>query len=137
MSEKTLILIKPDGVKRGLIGQILTRIEQKGYEIVAMKKLQATPEMLNQHYNQLVDKPFFPSIVEYMTSGEIVAIVAQGDEIITTFRQMMGATNPSAALPGTIRGDFARNWGSGQIQNIVHGSDSLEAFEKESNIWFT
>lgn len=107
--ERTLILVKPDGVERGLIGEVLHRIEQKGYTIVALEKIRVSEEILNQHYAELVEKSFYPSLVKYMTSGDLVAVVAEGVNIVRGFRVMMGATNPTEAAPGTIRGDFGRD----------------------------
>ncbi|EOA08406.1 nucleoside-diphosphate kinase [Pediococcus acidilactici] len=134
--ERTLILVKPDGVQCGHVGHVLSRIENRRYEIKALKMINATKEQLRQHYSQLVDKPYYPGIEEFMTSGPLVAIIAEGDEIIETFRKMAGPTNPSEAMPGTIRGDFARAWGPGSIKNVVHSSDSKESAEKEIKIWF-
>lgn len=134
--ERTLILVKPDGVERGLIGEVLHRIEQKGYTIVALEKIRASEEILNQHYAELVEKSFYPSLVKYMTSGDLVAVVAEGVNIVRGFRVMMGATNPTEAAPGTIRGDFGRDWESDEIRNIAHGSDSPESAKREIKIWF-
>lgn len=134
--ERTLILVKPDGVRCGHVGHVLSRIENRRYEIKALKMINATKEQLQQHYSQLVDKPYYPGIEDFMTSGPLVAIIAEGDEIIETFRKMAGPTNPSEATPGTIRGDFARAWGPGPIKNVVHSSDSKESAEKEIKIWF-
>lgn len=135
-TERTLILVKPDGVERGLIGEVVHRVEQKGYTIVALEKIRATEDKLNQHYAELVEKPFYPSVVKYMTSGDLVAIVAEGVNIVRGFRVMMGVTNPTEAAPGTIRGDFGRDWESDEIRNIVHGSDSSASAEREIKIWF-
>lgn len=134
--EKSLILVKPDGVQYGHIGHVLSRIENRRYEIKALKMVNATKEQLCEHYSQLVDKPYYPGIEEFMISGPIVAIIAEGDEIIETFRKMAGPTNPSEAMSGTIRGDFARSWGPGPIKNVVHSSDSVESAEREIKIWF-
>ena len=134
--ERTLILIKPDGVQCGHVGHVLSRIENRRYELKALKMINATKDQLRQHYSQLVDKPYYPGIEEFMTSGPLVAIIAEGDEIIETFRKMAGPTNPSEAMPGTIRGDFARAWGPWPIKNVVHSSDSRESAEKEIKIWF-
>ncbi|SJZ52989.1 nucleoside diphosphate kinase [Pilibacter termitis] len=136
MTERTLILVKPDGVRRGLIGSVLHRIERKGYVIVEIQKCRATEEILAQHYQEHVEKSFYPELVEFMTSGDVVAIVAEGVNIIHGFRVMMGTTQPTDALPGTIRGDYGRDWDNNEIQNIVHGSDSPESAEREIKIWF-
>lgn len=136
MQEQTLILIKPDGVKRGLIGEVLSRIEQKGYSIASLKTTMASEDILRIHYDALCDQPYFPGIVEYMTEGQIVAIVAEGTEVIKGFRSLSGPTNPTLAPPGTIRGDFGRSWERGAIKNIVHGSDSPESAQREINLWF-
>lgn len=135
-TEKSLILVKPDGVQCGHIGHVISRIENRRYEIKALKMVNATEEQLRQHYSQLVDKPYYADIEKFMTSGPIVAIIAEGNEIIDTFRKMAGPTNPSEAMAGTIRGDFARVWGPGPIKNVVHSSDSVESAEKEIKIWF-
>ncbi|MCH4168503.1 MAG: nucleoside-diphosphate kinase [Streptococcaceae bacterium] len=136
MQEQTLILIKPDGVNRGLIGKVISRIEEKGYHIISLKITSASEAILKAHYNELCDQPYFPGIVEYMTEGPIVAIVAEGTEVIKGFRSLSGPTNPTLAPPGTIRGDFGRSWDRGAIRNIVHGSDSLENAQREINLWF-
>lgn len=134
--ERTLILVKPDGVQCGHIGHVISRIENRRYEIKALKMVNPTKEQLRQHYSELVDKPYYPGIEEFMTSGPIVAIIAEGDEIIETFRKMAGPTDPTAAPAGTIRGDYARSWGPGPIKNVVHSSDSAESATKEIKIWF-
>ncbi|GEP20145.1 nucleoside-diphosphate kinase [Pediococcus argentinicus] len=134
--ERSLILVKPDGVLNGHIGEVITRIENRRYQIKALKVVNASKEQLAEHYNQLVDKPFYPSIEEFMQSGPIVAMIVSGKNIVETFRKMAGATNPSDALIGTIRGDFAREWDKGSIQNVVHSSDSIESAEREIKIWF-
>lgn len=135
-TERILILVKPDGVSRGLVGEVLRRIETKGYELENIAWRQATPELLAKHYNELVDKPFYPDIVSYMTSGPIVAAVFNGARVIEGVRNLAGVTDPTAAAPGTIRGDFARDWGDGQILNIIHASDSPENAEKEIALRF-
>jgi nucleoside-diphosphate kinase len=134
--ERTLVLIKPDGVERGLIGEVLRRIETRGYRIVGLELRQATPGLLADHYAEHLDKSFYPSLVEYMTSGPVVAIVLEGAQVVTAFRAMAGATDPIKAAPGTIRGDLGRDWGDGQIRNLVHGSDSGESAAREIAIWF-
>jgi len=134
--EQTLVLIKPDGVARGLIGQIITRIEQRGYNIKQLQMLTATSAQLQQHYADKLDKPYFPALVDYMTSGPLVAMVLEGTEVVQAFRSMAGTTNPIEALPGTIRGDLGRAWDSGAVQNIVHSSDSAAHAATEIKIWF-
>ena len=122
--EKTLILVKPDGVARGLVGEVIARIEAKGYKISALRMLQADRSLLEKHYAEHQGKPFFEPLLEFMLSGPIVAIVAEGNRIIEGFRSLAGATDPTVAAPGTIRGDLARDQGTKVVQNIVHGSDS-------------
>ncbi|MBM7544726.1 nucleoside-diphosphate kinase [Weissella beninensis] len=134
--ERTLILVKPDGVNQGHIGEVITRLERKGYQIEALKVTQATDAQLRQHYIDKVDKPFFPEIESYMHEGPIVALVASGTNVISVFRRMAGQTNPSQAAFGTIRGDFGRDWPDGLIRNVVHSSDSVESAEREIKIWF-
>jgi nucleoside-diphosphate kinase len=124
--------IKPDGVQRGLVGSIIGRFEKKGYKLQAMKTKQATSEILEQHYKDLVEKPFFPKLKEYMLSGPVVCMVWQGKEAVSTGRKMLGATNPLESAPGTIRGDFCIEVG----RNICHGSDSVENAEREIGLWF-
>ena len=134
--ERTLILVKPDGVKRNLVGQVLSRIEAKGYSITALKMLSADRSLLLLHYAEHEGKPFFEPLVEFMMSGPIVAIVAEGNRVIEGFRKLAGATDPTIAEPGTIRGDLARDQGTKVVQNIVHGSDSLESAVREISIFF-
>lgn len=136
MTERTLILVKPDGVKRGLSGEVLRRIEAKGYTLVAVEMRTATEELLAKHYEEHVGKPFYEPLVEFMSSGPSLAIVAEGERVIEGFRSLAGATDPTTAAPGTIRGDLARQWPAKVIQNIVHGSDSPESAEREIAIWF-
>lgn len=135
-SEETLILIKPDGVRRGLVGQIIGRIESKGYKIVALKLMQADRALLERHYGEHQGKPFFEPLVEFMASGPIVAIIAQGERVTEGFRSLAGATDPTVAAPGTIRGDLARDEGTKVQQNLVHGSDSQESALREIAIFF-
>ncbi|XP_073492064.1 nucleoside diphosphate kinase A1 [Aquarana catesbeiana] len=130
--ERTFIAIKPDGVQRGLIGDIIKRFEQKGFQLVAMKFQQATKEHLQQHYIELKDRPFYKGLVEYMNSGPVVAMVWQGLNVVKTGRVMLGETNPVDSKPGTIRGDFCIQVG----RNICHGSDSVESAKKEIALWF-
>ncbi|HEM4925246.1 TPA: nucleoside-diphosphate kinase [Streptococcus suis] len=129
--ERTFFIIKPDALKRGLAGQILSRIECRGFQIQDLKMVTATEELISQHYEHLTDKPFFPQLVQYMTSGPMIAGIIEGPEVIKSLRDMMGATNPVDALPGTIRGDFA----TALVANVVHGSDSAEAVEREIGLW--
>jgi nucleoside-diphosphate kinase len=135
-TEKTLILVKPDGVRRGLVGEIISRVETKGYAIDAVRMLQADAALLEKHYAEHVGKPFYEPLVEFMMSGPIVAIVASGNRVIEGFRSLAGATDPTVAAPGTIRGDLARDQGTKVMQNLVHGSDSLESAAREIQIFF-
>jgi len=136
MTEQTLVLVKPDGVKRNLIGEIIRRIETKGYVIVEMKKLTPSRELLAQHYAEHEGKPFYEPLVEFMASGDVVALKVEGNRVIEGFRALAGATDPTAALPGTIRGDLGRDWGLKVQQNLVHGSDSIESATRELALWF-
>jgi nucleoside-diphosphate kinase len=135
-TEKTLILVKPDGVRRGLVGEVISRIESKGYSIDALRMLQADSALLEKHYAEHVGKPFYEPLVEFMMSGPIVAIVASGNRVIEGFRSLAGATDPTVAAPGTIRGDLARDQGTKVLQNLVHGSDSPESAAREIQIFF-
>ncbi|MDR1151434.1 MAG: nucleoside-diphosphate kinase [Bifidobacteriaceae bacterium] len=135
-TQRTLILIKPDGVERGLIGRILTRIEERGFAFEAIELREATADLLAAHYAEHTAKPFYPGLAAYMSSGPVLAIVARGAQVVATFRSAAGATDPVKAAPGTIRGDFGRDWGDGEIRNLVHGSDSPESAEREIAIWF-
>jgi nucleoside-diphosphate kinase len=130
--ERTLILVKPDAFARGLTGEIIARFENKGLEIVAMRHMQVTEELAKQHYAEHDGKPFFGELVEFITSGPIVALVLEGESAIKAARQVIGATNPLEAAPGSIRGDFAIAVG----QNMVHGSDSPESGEREAKLFF-
>ena len=134
--EKTLVLVKPDGVARGLVGEVIARIEKKGYVISAMRMLRADRELLEKHYAEHQGKPFFEPLVEFMMSGPIVALVAEGNRVIEGFRSLAGVTDPTVAAPGTIRGDLARDQGTKVVQNIVHGSDSTESAVREIAIFF-
>ena len=136
ITERTLVLIKPDGVKRGLIGDVISRIETKGYAIVALKMMLADRQLLEQHYAEHARKTFFEPLVEFMSSGPIVALIAEGNRVIEGFRSLAGATDPTVAAPGTIRGDLARDQGTKVVQNIVHGSDSVESANREIQIFF-
>ena len=135
-TEKTLILVKPDGVRRGLVGEVISRIETKGYAIDALRMSQADSELLAQHYAEHIGKPFYEPLVEFMMSGPIVAIVASGNRVIEGFRSLAGVTDPTVAAPGTIRGDLARDQGTKVLQNLVHGSDSPESAAREIQIFF-
>ena len=135
-TEKTLILVKPDGVRRGLVGEVISRIETKGYAIDALRMLQADAALLEKHYAEHVGKPFYEPLVEFMMSGPIVAIVASGNRVIEGFRSLAGVTDPTVAAPGTIRGDLARDQGTKVMQNLVHGSDSPESAAREIGIFF-
>ncbi len=132
MAERTFIAIKPDGVKRNLIGKIITRFEEKGYKIIGLKLLLPTLEMAEKHYEEHKGKPFYPRLIEYITSGPIVAMVIEGCNVIAEARRMMGATKPEAAEAGTIRFDYAVS----QEYNIIHGSDSPASAEREIAIYF-
>jgi nucleoside-diphosphate kinase len=134
--QETLVLVKPDGVARGLTGEILRRIEAKGYALVDIKLVEADRALLGQHYAEHEGKPFYEPLVEFMESGPIVAIRVAGNRVIEGFRSLAGATDPTTAAPGTIRGDLARDWGLKVQQNLVHGSDSPESAERELALWF-
>eukprot|EP00178_Gracilaria_changii_P023696 TRINITY_DN71651_c0_g1_i1.p1 TRINITY_DN71651_c0_g1~~TRINITY_DN71651_c0_g1_i1.p1 ORF type:complete len:153 (-),score=30.98 TRINITY_DN71651_c0_g1_i1:22-480(-) len=131
-SERTFIAIKPDGVQRGLIGEIISRFERKGYQLVAMKLIHVTKEFASKHYDDLKDKPFFNGLVEYFSSGPVCAMVWQGTDVVKGGRTLLGATKPSESLPGTIRGDFAVDVG----RNVCHGSDAVESAKQEIALWF-
>ncbi|WP_125099207.1 nucleoside-diphosphate kinase [Leucobacter chromiireducens] len=135
-AEETLILVKPDGVARGLTGEILRRIEAKGYRITDLRMLTASRELLAEHYEEHAGKPFFEPLLEFMSSGPVVAVRAEGNRVIEGFRSLAGATDPTAAAPGTIRGDLGRDWGVAVQQNLVHGSDSTLSAERELGLWF-
>ncbi|OWZ43432.1 nucleoside diphosphate kinase [Cryptococcus neoformans] len=131
-TEQTYIMIKPDGVQRGLVGEIIGRFEKRGFKLVALKLHTSTKEHLEKHYSDLSSKPFFPRLVEYMMSGPVVCMVWEGLDAVKTGRVMLGATNPLASAPGTIRGDYALQVG----MNVCHGSDSVENGQKEIALWF-
>lgn len=135
-TERSLVLIKTDAVKRGQIGEVLRRIEAKGYRIIEMKMLQAERETLAEHYAEHKEKPFFNDVLDYMSDGKIVALVLEGDRVVEGFRALAGSTDPTTAPAGTIRGDLARDWGNGNVENVVHGSDAVESAEREIKIWF-
>ena len=130
--DRTLILVKPDAFARGLTGEIIARFERKGLKIVALQLLTMQEEMAKRHYAEHEGKPFFGELVEFITSGPLVAMVLEGEQAVTAARQVIGATNPLEAAPGSIRGDFALEVG----KNMVHGSDSNESAEREANLFF-
>ncbi len=130
--EKTLLLVKPDGVRRKLTGEIISRMERRGWNLIAMKLLKIPSELAERHYAEHKEKPFFPELLEYITGGPVVAMIWEGDQIVSATRTMMGKTNPIEALPGTIRGDYGNDF----TQNIVHGSDSPESAEREIALFF-
>lgn len=132
MAERTFIAIKPDGVKRNLIGRIITKFEEKGYKIIGLKMLIPTTEIAEKHYEEHKGKPFYPRLIKYITSGPIVAMVLEGENVIAESRKMMGATKPEEAQPGTIRFEYAIT----KEYNIIHGSDSPQSAEREINIYF-
>ncbi|GAA5851198.1 hypothetical protein JCM3775_002548 [Rhodotorula graminis] len=130
--EQTYIMIKPDGVQRGLVGEIIGRFEKRGYKLVALKLVQPSVEHLEKHYEDLSSKGFFKGLIKYMASGPVVAMVWEGKDAVKTGRTILGATNPLASAPGTIRGDFAIDVG----RNVCHGSDAVESAQKEIALWF-
>ena len=132
MSQRTLILVKPDGVQRSVIGEVISRIESKGLKLVALEMRTIDADTAHAHYAEHAEKPFFGELVDFITSGPLVALVAEGERAIEAFRALAGATDPVKAAPGTIRGDFALQ----VAQNIVHGSDSPESAEREIKIFF-
>ncbi len=132
-SERSFVMVKPDGVRRGLVGEVISRLERKGFRIVGLKLMQIPRETAERHYGEHRGKPFFEGLVTFITSGPVVAMVVEGENAISEWRKMMGATNPKDAVPGTIRGDFA----STIDENVVHGSDAPETAEREIEIFFT
>lgn len=130
--EKTFLMVKPDGVQRGLIGEIVKKFENKGYQLLGAKLMQVPTEKAELHYAEHKEKPFFRELVDFITSSPVFAMVWQGEEVILTARQMMGKTNPKEAISGTIRGDYGVTTG----KNVIHGSDSLTSAEREINIFF-
>ncbi|TKY85890.1 hypothetical protein EX895_005431 [Sporisorium graminicola] len=131
-TEQTYIMIKPDGVQRGIVGEIIKRFENRGYKIAALKMVHASEEHLEKHYKDLKGKKFFPGLIKYMASGPVVCIVFEGKDAVKTGRVLLGATNPLDSAPGTIRGDFAIDVG----RNVCHGSDSVESAKAEIALWF-
>jgi len=132
VSERTLVLVKPDGVRRGLVGEVLARIERKGYQLVAVELRQLAAATAQEHYAEHEGKPFFGDLVAFITSGPLLAAVAEGPDVIEAWRTMMGVTNPIKSAPGTIRGDFANL----MTENLVHGSDSPESARREIELFF-
>jgi nucleoside-diphosphate kinase len=134
--EQTLVLIKPDGVRRNLIGEIIARIEKKSYRVVGLKMMDADLEILGKHYAEHEGKPFYEPLLEFMMSGPIVALVVEGHRVIEGFRKVAGTTDPTTAELGTIRGDLGADQGTRVVQNLVHGSDSPESATREISIFF-
>ena len=132
MAQRTLVLVKPDGVKKGLIGEIVSRLEKKGLKITAMRMLRMDKALARKHYAVHDGKPFFAGLVEFITSGPIVAVVVEGDKSVEVVRKLMGETDPVKAAPGTIRGDYGLDIG----ENLIHGSDSEENAQKEIALFF-
>ncbi|KAJ9171165.1 hypothetical protein P3X46_014564 [Hevea brasiliensis] len=130
--EQTFIMIKPDGVQRGLVGEIIGRFEKKGFSLKGLKLITVERLFAERHYADLSAKPFFNGLVEYIISGPVVAMVWEGKNVVTTGRKIIGATNPADSAPGTIRGDYAIDIG----RNVIHGSDSVESARKEIALWF-
>jgi nucleoside-diphosphate kinase len=131
--DRTLVLVKPDGVQRGLIGEIISRLERRGLKIVGMKLMQVSGELANRHYGEHEGKPFFAGLVGFITSGPIVAMAIEGNNVVGLVRTTVGATNPAASAPGTIRGDLGVDIG----RNLIHGSDSDESAKRELSLFFT
>lgn len=132
MSEQSYIMIKPDGVQRGLVAEVIKRFEQRGFTLKGLKLMNVPRHLAEKHYEDLSARPFFPALVDYIVSGPVVAMVWEGKNVVLTGRKMIGATNPLASEPGTIRGDFAIEVG----RNVIHGSDSVESAQREIGLWF-
>lgn len=132
MAERTLVLVKPDGVQRGLVGEVITRLERRGLKLAGLKLMQVSDELARQHYGEHVDRPFFPGLVSFITSSPIVAMVWEANNAVEIVRNTMGQTNPVNSAAGTIRGDLGIDIG----RNLVHGSDSPESAEREVNLFF-
>jgi nucleoside-diphosphate kinase len=130
--EKTFIMVKPDGVQRGLIGEIVSRFEKKGFQLLGAKLISVSTKLAQEHYKEHKERPFFGELIDFITCSPVFALVLTGDNVIATARQMMGKTNPSEALSGTIRGDYGISLG----MNIIHGSDSPTSAERELALWF-
>jgi nucleoside-diphosphate kinase len=135
-TERSLVLVKPDGFRRGLTGEVLRRIEAKGYTLVTLSIFTPDRERLAKHYAEHQAKSFYEPLLEFMSSGPVTAAVIEGQRCVEGFRALAGATDPSVAAPGTMRGDLGREWGTDVQQNIVHGSDSVESAKREIGIWF-
>lgn len=131
--ERTFLAVKPDGVQRQLVGEIIRRFESKGFTLVGLKLLKVSRELAEQHYGVHKERPFFPSLVNFITSGPVVAMVWEGEGVVASARKMIGATNPLNSEPGTIRGDYGINIG----RNLIHGSDAIETAQYEIGLWFT
>lgn len=131
--ERTFIAIKPDGVQRGLVGEIIQRFESKGFTLVGLKLVQVSQALAEEHYGEHKERPFFGSLVEFITSSPVVAMVWEGKDVVASARTMIGATNPLQSSPGTIRGDFGIDIG----RNIIHGSDAVETAQREIGLWFS
>ncbi|WP_047152624.1 nucleoside-diphosphate kinase [Aneurinibacillus tyrosinisolvens] len=130
--QRTFTMVKPDGVQRNLVGEIVTRFEKKGFHLVGAKLMNVSRELAEEHYSEHNQKPFFGELVDFITSGAVFAMVWEGENVISTARNMMGKTNPADAAPGTIRGDYGISMG----MNIIHGSDAPETAEREIGLWF-
>jgi nucleoside-diphosphate kinase len=130
--EKTFLMVKPDGVQRNLVGEIVSRFERKGFQLIGAKLMTISQELAESHYGEHKERPFFGELVDFITSGPVFAMVWQGENVIATARKMMGATNPAESAPGTIRGDY----GVVLSMNVIHGSDSPESAEREINLFF-
>ena len=130
---KTFFMIKPDGVRRNLVGEVISRVKEKGFEITKIKMMMISKSLAEEHYGEHKDKPFFNDLVEFITSGPVVAMQVEGENVVAQIRNLMGATNPSDATPGSIRGDLATELD----QNVVHGSDSDKSAERELNLFFS
>ncbi|HEY9872338.1 MAG TPA: nucleoside-diphosphate kinase [Candidatus Obscuribacterales bacterium] len=130
--ERTFLAVKPDGVQRGLVGEIIRRFESKGFTLVGLKLLQVSRELAEQHYDIHKEKPFFGGLVEFITSGPVVAMVWEGDGVVASARKIIGATNPLNSEPGTIRGDYGVSIG----RNLIHGSDAVDTAQREVSLWF-
>ncbi|KAM8779598.1 nucleoside diphosphate kinase 3 isoform 1-T1 [Rhynchonycteris naso] len=132
VQERTFLAVKPDGVQRRLVGEIVRRFERKGFKLVALKLVQASEELLREHYAELRERPFYGRLVKYMGSGPVVAMVWQGLDVVRASRALIGATDPANSQPGTVRGDFCIEVG----KNVIHGSDSVESARREIALWF-
>jgi nucleoside-diphosphate kinase len=130
--ERTFAMVKPDGVRRGLVGEIVSRFEQKGFKIIALKMMTASPELVGEHYAEHRERPFFGGLVSFLSGGPVVAMCVEGEQVIAEWRRMMGATRPWDSAPGTIRFEFATT----VDENVVHGSDSSDSASRELGLWF-